>query len=204
MKTISLTTNDRPHYLRQCLDCLAACEGVEDWVLCVVSEPNYDCIEMIRGISFMRVNHFRNQVQMGVNPNTYLAVEHAFRIGSGYNVYLEDDVLLSRDALTLAEQHRCAIFPELLAFRRRKEDLAQPQLVCRSAEEGLLGCGFAMWTKDWPRVRSHWFEVNPPEHKGETWDLALGAALEAAGTLIWRPMVNRSRHIGVTGTHTSV
>lgn len=201
MKTISLATNNRPHYLQQCLDALKACPGVEDWLLVVSQEPNLDCFEMISKINWMPVNFFRNTICRGCNVNTFLAIETAFRLGSVYNLYLEDDIVLSPDALTLATQWGLEN-REPMALRRRVQDLNAPTEVRLSDEEGLLGCGFVCAYIHWPYLREHWFEMNPKEYNGETWDLALGDALLKSGTKLWRPMINRSRHIGVVGTHT--
>lgn len=204
MRTISLSTNDRPHYLKETLDALKNCVGVKDWTLVVSLEPNIECWDMISQIGFMEVIRLRNQIQRGVNVNTFLAIESAFHLDAEYNVYLEDDVLLSRDALTLARQWAAGDRRHVLAFRRRQQRLVGGERhVELSDEEGLLGCGFVCGCGQWPHLRAHWFEVNPPQHKGETWDLALGDALQREGAKLWRPMINRSRHIGVTGTHTS-
>lgn len=205
MKTVSLSTNNRPDYLRRTLEALKANTGVAGWTLVVSQEACAECQKIIDEVDWMPKIVSVNRYIMGVTVNTFLAAQLAFRLGGEFNVYLEDDMILSPDALALADAYR--LFPgskesTLLALRRRIQNLDQPEVVSISDEEGLFNCGWCAHAEQWPMIRSHWFDVEPFRYKGECWDLSLGYFLLRTKAKVWRPMVNRSQHIGINGTHT--
>lgn len=205
MKTISIPTNDRPEYLQRVIDSILAADGHEDWTLCFSMEPNYQTREIIGRLRVPMRCSF-NSTQKGCDANTFLAADFAFSLGAEFNLYLEEDTVISKDALTLADEFRAREDnePSVLCLRRwhASQDVVRP-LDVEPANHGLLGNGFA-YSMKWYRkhIRSWWF-YHTPELGGFGWDWSLSWGLEKQGIRQYRPLVNRSQNIGVSGTTTS-
>lgn len=119
-------------------------------------------------------------------------------LGSDLNLYLEDDYLLTPDALTMIDQWNTSDFGGVICLRR--PDAAQhfPENIVTRLQSGLFGCGFA-WRKDsWTGIRRAWFATDHDD-RYTMWDLAVARQLR--DTIQWRPTVNRSYGIGHIGTH---
>lgn len=137
--------------------------------------------------------------RIGCRKNTHRACERAVDAGADWIFYLEDDVVVSRDALTLCDQFIGTYLPGILCLRRwhRDQDLTVPDLVS-AANHGLLGNGFLFHRSNWPFLSSWWFR----EDAGPMWDWSVSYGLETNNIPQYRPLVNRSQNIGVNGTHT--
>lgn len=195
MKTISIPVNNRREHLISVVKNITDNDGFLDWKLVFSCEPNAD-------VTFCRnVNGIisKNSQQRGCWVNTFLAADLAMTSGSTLNLYLEDDYLLSPDALTLVSQWNVSGKVGVLCLRRAhdRQDTNRPADV--SAERsGLFGCGFAWRGPMWPCVREAWFGRDF-ENEYRMWDHSIAEGLRDVPQ--WRPMVNRSFGIGVNGTH---
>lgn len=200
MKTISIPTNDRVELLAQTLESLHAAEGIADWVLVFSCEPDAKVERLVADVgSWASTYVHRNPCKMGCWVNTFLAANFAMQLGSDLNLYLEDDIIISRDALTLVDQFE-KTNAKILALRRPESTLAPNPIFVKPFVGGLFGDGFA-WRKDlWPLIRCLWFAA---DGKGNLsmWDLALEEGLRRANISQVRPLMNRSQNIGITGTH---
>jgi hypothetical protein len=66
-------------------------------------EPgNDEVIDIIKNIDFIETDIIINRKQLGLNANTFAPMNRAFK-KSDFNLYLEDDIILSPDALNLFE-----------------------------------------------------------------------------------------------------
>lgn len=180
MKVISLPTHNRPALLAQTRAAIAAAVGASDWLLC-------ECPD--------------SSPPLGCRLNTFRACRLAVERGASWVLYLEDDILVSRDALTLCSQFAAEPLPGILCLRRwhASQDLAAPALVA-SAPHGLLGDGFLFPAALWSYLSSWWLR-DEPGMGGAMWDWSVSWALARDVVPQWRPLVNRSRNIGVRGTH---
>lgn len=154
---------------------------------------------VVRGVTFCETHIRTNKEKKGCRANTHAAVQFAHDLGSDFNVYVEDDIIVSRDALTLADAFHDSRESGVLVMRRwhTTQELDKPDIV-KPDFHGLLGNGFA-WNRDMHSfLTGHWF-VNTP--KLPMWDWSVDAGLANARVLCWRPMVNRTTSIGVHGTH---
>ena len=103
MKTLTLTVNNRPGYLRQLLDSLRR-NNVDgyDLLYCAVEPGCPEVLDVCKAIDFIPTHVHLNAERLGVRENPYQALRAVFDMGSDFNVYLEDDLLVSPDALDLA------------------------------------------------------------------------------------------------------
>lgn len=206
MKTISIPTNDRPQYLRQVLESIRACPEHEDWVLVFSCEPNHEIKQLINTINWMGLYVSTNIVnrRTGINTNTFLAASLAFSLGSKFNLYLEEDVVISRDTLAMADQFYREKVNGVLCLRRwhHSQKMDEPTRV-QPANHGLLGNGFAWRRELWEKTIRPWWFWYEPNLPAFGWDWSVSYGLDNQRIRQWRPMVNRSRNIGVQGINTA-
>jgi hypothetical protein len=133
-------------------------------------------------------------------------LDTAFRLGSEFNVYAEEDFEFSPDALALAEAFRTSAHSTtdlMLAFRRVSEDTSRPEFVRTSGlGDGLMGAGFCCRSWAHPILSNWWLHYDPSFMWADGWDVSIGTMVEKMGYKVWRPMVNRSQHIGEVGHNT--
>lgn len=208
MFTISMPVYRRPEYLRKSLDSIRSNKDHVDWTLVISVENGAipEVMAMVDGISFMDKRIFHCPTKMGLDNNTNRAFNLAWKQGSDANLYLEDDIVLSKDALLL-----CSSFfnrgrsrgyqtqEELLGLGQEfvcKDETRPKAIKTQPRVVGLLGNGFfcAFHMQDF--FNRHWFD-------GRTWDLNLHCALQEEGKHIdiWRPLIPRSTQIGFHGEH---
>lgn len=201
MKTISIPTNDRLELLMECLNSIRNAVGYKQWTIVFNCEPKQRVVDYVSRISWAPIYFHRNPCQMGCWVNTFLAANFAMSLGSDFNLYLEDDIVISRDALTLADQFRKSRY-QVLSLRRPEPYLSNfPQRVS-SFPGGLLGDGFAWRKEDWPTIRSLWFQRSS-NGKYEMWDWSIEHGMKERNITQARPCLNRSQNIGLmsVGTH---
>lgn len=206
MKTITIAVNDRPEYLQQVLASIKEAKGSERWTICLSLEPCEEIRALIDRLKIQAVVSC-NMFKKGCDGNTFASAELAFSFGSEFNLYLEDDVVISKDALVMAEafRKRSADEPSVLCLRRWHEaqDLSKPVIITNAPGMGLLGNGFA-YSMRWYRqfIRPWWFYWSPTL-PGFGWDWSLSHGLDTTGVRQYRPLVNRSQNIGLNGTTTA-
>jgi hypothetical protein len=209
MRTISIPVYNRPQYLRQCLDSIKAAEHDVDWVLVISAEPGVgpesdQVFNMIHEIDWIETKISFNSFKRGIDVNTFLAADLAHQLGSTFNLYLEDDVVVGRDALIMAEWFSSSPFavePSIMCLRRKVEDLSKPSTLAEQ-NEGPLAEGLGYDTKWWPKhFRGYWLGYDR-RMVGFGWDWSLSWKLNEFKFKQYRPFVNRARNIGMIGTHT--
>ena len=105
-KTISLACYNRPQYLKRVLSSLRnQIADLSDYELVVSCDNGRDkktieVIKMVHDVDFIKTKIIVNNKKLGINRNTFYAINEAYKIAD-YNLYLEDDIVLSPDALNL-------------------------------------------------------------------------------------------------------
>jgi len=212
MKTMTLTVANRPHYLQRMLDSLRACKGVEDYMLFVGAEPlNQRCIALIQQIDWMPVRLRVHGKILGIRHNPFETINRAFREGSQFNLYLEDDIILSPDAVQLANWYQTLPrYEEYLALClfRYASDPTRPTDVLLGEREGktrFSALGLGISKKAWDTLFApFWFDdARSKELTGETntgWDYTVTTTLKVMEDLQFLvPAFGRSTHIGRDG-----
>jgi len=108
-KTITVAAYNRPHLLGLLLKSLEEqMRPLDDYRLYIRIDGGGDRFEDVKqvalGVDFVDTEVFWPKKNEGVNLNTYALMERVFEEhGADWNVYLEDDSLLSPDAFSLIE-----------------------------------------------------------------------------------------------------
>lgn len=212
MKTMTLTVANRPEYLERMLQSLRRCQGVEDYVLYVGAEPmNTLCVQLVQNIDWMAVHLRVHGKKLGIRHNPYETINRAFREGSEFNLYLEDDIVLSPDAVQLANWYtNLPDFEDYLALclLRYDSDPTRPTDILYGTREGgtrFSALGLGMSRKSWIELFApHWFnDARSKELLGETnvgWDYTVTTTLRTQPELQFLvPALSRSNHIGRDG-----
>jgi len=195
MKTISIPVHNRPGSLARVLASLQECPEWHEWKVVVSREPATSSLTDAFALALASLPDLylsTNQKRLGCWDNTFRAASLAMSLAPTLNLYLEDDYLLSPDALTLIAQWDASGHDGVLCLRRphAAQDASAPSLVSPLAS-GLFGCGFAWRACSWPAIATQWNAPAP------MWDIAM----ERLPLPQWRPLVNRSHGIGLIGTH---
>lgn len=104
MKIITMTAYNRPDYTQAVLNALSKCEGASSWVFMPCVEPrNESVVSMIRKFDGCENRCTVNVRQLGLNRNTFQAIQRAVSLEPELIVHLEDDIVLSPDALVYFE-----------------------------------------------------------------------------------------------------
>ena len=193
-KTITLTAHNRPHYLRRVIDALRR-NALEGYSLYCQLEPGCgECLEICRTIDFLPCEVIVNKCRLGVRENPYALLARVFEQGSAFNVYLEDDVVLSPDAFDLANwfaqlQHAYVL---CLCFMNYGSNSDDPLRVTTGSFNAL---GFCLTNHAWNTYFApHWHA----DERGWDWSItSLHAAHPELRVL--QPTLGRSNHIGRTG-----
>jgi hypothetical protein len=145
---------------------------------------------------------------LGITKDLASTLELAFDLGVTQFVYLEDDILVSPDALRLA--HWYFTHPKYsddqagLAFCREESagnDASRPaEVAMHSSRFGLLGQGWAFTRNQYVTfIRPYWSHWHPA-CPTEAWDYNLAVWAQVLNKSVWRPRLSRSRHCGAVGS----
>ena len=102
-KAIVCTANNRPNSLKRMLSSLSK-NNTDGYVLYIQVEPgNNGVLRIASRIDFMPTRVFENKVRLGVQDNPFELLFAVFEtFAADEVVYLEDDLILSQDALSMA------------------------------------------------------------------------------------------------------
>jgi hypothetical protein len=208
MKAICLTTYQRVGYLMQTLSALETCLR-PDWYLVVRSELDNNASDIIKKSTLPVAKHTINKSRMGLSNNILQCLNDAEKEGATSFLHLEDDVLLSPDALDLCDWYLSTHTKETsgLALCRKDENTVSYSDLENVAENsaclGQLGQGYCF------NEQTFWEFVNPNWHNGRlewgngAWDWTLAGLAIEQNKKIFRPRISRSKHIGVYGQNTN-
>jgi hypothetical protein len=172
-------------------------------------EPGCDEVfELCRNIKFIPTELILNEEVLGVKRNPYELLNRLFEDGSDYNVYLEDDSILSPDAILLSnffydnfkhdEYFACC-------FHNYKSDKAQKKK-CIAVQE-LVAIGFSLFKSAWNKwFKPYWFDdavAREYDTGGVGWDWSIRGSMKKHKKLCLTPCYSRSMHIGKSGVHST-
>ncbi len=198
-KAITLIAYNRPDYLKEVISALSQVKGIEDYRLfCGIDPGCPKVVEMCRNIDFVESEIVVNPARFGVNYNNRRIIQHAFSKGSGFVVAVEDDIVLSRDALSL-----CNWFHD---WENRDAFLLMNLFAGDSSNETPLRVEsrrhFCPW--GWCVTKQKYEEWIQPAWMRDTrgWDFSINQLIEREPSLkVLTPTLSRTRNIGRTGVH---
>lgn len=200
LKTVTITTHDRPEYLRRALRRLhAAVENSEhDYHLYAGVEPGcQDCVDQLMAVDNMPVTLIRNGHKLGVRDNPFRLLTYVFEVaGSDMNVYIEEDVVISPDVFRMADWYSREddSYFSLQLFNKGANTDNLADLV-PIGSEGFSALGFVMKKGMWPNLKRMWYA----NERG--WDWSVCEMLAENDMRMITPTMSRSNHIGREGTN---
>jgi hypothetical protein len=196
---MTMTAFKRPKYLQTALDSLSKNGGLDDYVLNFGIEPgNEEVIKICKSVSFMQSNAVVNPRQLGVRDNPYELLKRTFNSGVDGVLYLEDDIVISTDAVGLATWYlnhpRRNEFLCMNLYNHDSRSDADPAATFAGSKFSALG--FAITKEQWA---THFEPAWKRDARG--WDFSI-TGLIASGLRVLQPRISRSHHIGREGgTH---
>lgn len=196
---MTMTACSRPTYLKQVLDSLAKNPGTQNYTLHFGIEPvNSEVAKVCQSVTFMPTSVTINKNRLGVLRNPFELLKRTFESGVEGVLYLEDDVILSQDAVNMATwyfaQESKNDYLCMNLYNHDSSSDADPSAMFPGDKFSALG--MAITKEQW---KSH-FEPNwTNDRRG--WDFSI-TALIGSGKKVLQPRVSRSHHIGRQGgTH---
>jgi len=196
MNAICMTAYNRPEYLRQTLAALKACPELPQFEVFVSVDPSDKSYLIYKELCHPDHVH-TNTTRRGSSDNVRWVIEWAWCRGADFMLYLDDDCVVSPDALRLA-----------LWFKDKAQDFACLELFSRNREPAgpdaieqhptFNALGWACSVKDYDGLLHRaWHDKEQP-----LYDLAMHKVMTDAGALALRPRLSRSKHIGrLNGTN---
>jgi hypothetical protein len=209
MRVVAVLAYNRPDYLEKCLEALSECRGAEEWgVLVSVDGPcGQQPMPSFKVPKNLSVEVARHQANQGIDRHNALCASGVFDNleKADFMVMLEDDALLTPDALELAygyyswprrDDYLFMSIGDPKYAKGPATDEEYAQLV-----EERYGIYTSAWcfTKDsWTKMRSVW---NHPMRTQLGWDWSLSTSMHSNGWKSIYPVVSRARNIGRVGVH---
>lgn len=199
---IAMTAYGRPDCLAQTLAALRVQDlrGFER--LYVAQDPGHPdeaaVTRMIRQIAFMPSTAWVNRVAMNNRWNLPLVVDRAFNTGADIVTILEDDILLSPDALDLVRWWglKTELHATTLALCLFNDSFTTERAGDVERYKHFCPWGWACTRQQWTSILKPNWNRNP-----RGWDFSVVEMCEHYGRETVRPVVSRSKHIGETGIH---
>jgi hypothetical protein len=207
MKTITLTVSGRPQYLRPMLASLEKNDLAGYEYLKINIEPgNEEVVDICNNIKFIPTKIQINASNFGVRLNPFEALKYVFMDGSDFNVYLEDDILLSPSAFKLANFHyREFANSEHVAACSFHNYQSRPDKDVVEMISEFVAIGFSLTKTSWKKYfRPYWFDDGIAEEQqigGIGWDWSIRAVIKKFNLQVMTPFYSRTTHIGEVGTH---
>lgn len=200
-------------YIDQFLSSLSKQTTLIDWRLLLSFEPvssGYDSTVLFPLVAdtnkFVPTSYWVNPQRLGATDNTYEVCRAAMKDpGCEALLYLDDDILLSPDAVALCDWYLQQTHPVPdagICLCNEVSDPSRPDSIsANDTWRGLVGQGYCYTRQTWlDFVKPNFFADNPA-WAGHSYDWALATRAQELGRIILRPRYSRSQHIGVVGLH---
>ena len=192
---IVIVAYNRPNYLRRVLDNLADCDGIEDYPVHIFIDPadreeTRETVETVaKSFAASKITRVStHSTRLGPHKNIRLAVNNAFEsYGARFVIVLEDDVILSRDALLFMEYARDTFENDTNVFTatgyanncHREDCVVDPTFRHRTTRRK----HFTPWF--WGTWRDRWQELHKSTWTG--WDVEMNFELSETRKIIQKP-----------------
>lgn len=222
MKTITIAAYNRPDHLRQLLDSLRGqLRPLDDYALHIRVDAGGDRFTEVMevaasarrwaGVLCLTSPH-KNR---GINRNTYWLMQHVFdEHGADYNVYLEDDLVLSPDAFNLVEwyiDNEAALraLPEVedigvFCLCRLREHGAPGAADAVYLSRAFVGWGFVLTRHQWEQyAQPGWRRAEQLWGRPMMWDNSMANYIRVQGATVYNafPALSRVTNTGREGVH---
>jgi len=211
MKTITFPVGYRPTYLKQFLESLSS-QDIGDYKIICSAEKSAECIDILKNCGLpmtilIKSNSSGVRSHSGARDNMYNVLNYAFENGSDFNVHLEDDFLLSPDAINLANwyyenyKNDPYTYTSYGLFNWGSTGNDFNGLVTATTFHGLGWCAFKEnWTECYGK---YWYDDKLARKHANAygWDWAIEAFFKEFKRKSILPVISRTNHIGrIDGT----
>lgn len=203
MRTITVHAYKRPTCLRRLLADLCANDCARfDQLFCRLDPwrrfQSESCEDLCQGVTFIRASVRVNPRVEGVRRNPFNVLSTAFdERGSDYNVYLEEDITISPDALALAKWYHSVADSDAelcLAFFNPDTPGDPASVFRRTGGCDFRALGLAFTRAQWERYfKPRWFD----DPRG--WDFSIRKLIVKERLAVVTPRFTRSNHTGREG-----
>lgn len=195
-KSITISAQKRPEHLRETLEALKQCDGIEEWgkplVLIDYHPKQQECMEVALKAGFT-VQTFG--VKLGCNRVIWRAMDHGFHNErSDFHVHFEDDTVPTKGALRWFDW----AMKNLWTFKVLSV-LAYQRIPCGEDNEYLMQQGDLSW--GWGTWRDKWTGFLAPNWLHEDGDMAWDTHIHQRFMGTWwvaQPCVSRIQNTGKT------
>jgi hypothetical protein len=193
---ITMTTYRRPDYTRQVLDALARCRGIGNCRLLVACEPGHpEVVAAFNGWDACYIHLKVNEKRRGLNKNTRTVLSRALELQPDYLLHIEDDTVLSPDALeyyqwALNESRKHADVFSVAGYNKPDKPPAPADVKLAAKRKWFTCWGWAVTGKRLAEILQHWSAANP---KSFAWHLNKKVR---AGRFEIYPKLSRVQNIG--------
>jgi hypothetical protein len=200
LRTITIAAYRRPVYLQQVLDSLSEAlkncpEFRPDSIILGIDPGGHSEIIKMDWPPLFEIIQWPEH--LGINEHPRRLLQYAFmELGSDFNVHLEDDTVLSPDALRLALWFQRTPNDALtLSLHNPSYDYEHPERVYRTER---FGCwGWACNRPAWMRWLSHYWNYKRELPIG--WDWSISKLMAEKGMHSFAPSLSRVHNIGREG-----
>lgn len=158
-KVIVMPTYRRADYTKTVLEGMKSCYGIEDYKVFIHHEPGYpEVLDIINDSSELNITIIENDNVLGLNQNIYNCLSHGFSL-SDYVIYLEDDVVPTKDCLKYFEwaRDKYANDPDVFSvtsYNRQVVPIEDNFKIHR--RQWFVPWGWATWKNRWEEIKTKW------------------------------------------------
>lgn len=209
MKTITFPVGYRTNYLKEFLDCLKK-QDLHDYTIFCSAEASPQCIEILKTCGLvinivLKPGSTGAKSHDGARANMFNALNSAFGAGSTFNLHLEDDFLLSPDAVNLANWYYNNYKDKPLTYMAYGMFGCSPRGDDYTALEEVPffeGLGWCAFKENWESCyKPNWHnDALAMEYTGRYgWDWAVQGYFKKNKCKALHPLINRTQHNGRHG-----
>lgn len=199
MRAICIPAFNRPALLQSTLRGIERA-GLNGWTVFVLVDGNG--FEVSGFVAPVPICILKNSYQMGCSWNSFLVCHWAFSKGAKSILFMDDDILLSPDALQLCDWylsiHRDPSDLGLCLCRKETNDPSRPNSISvTDIYQGHFGQGWCFTREMWLEfILRKWWAQGDKAH-----DWILCAEAQNHGKRVYRPRLARAKHDGAVGYH---
>ena len=207
-KTITVTVSNRPNYFSNLVRSLNTLHGINEYLVVFSIEPNESLDENLKICDAFNFNYIINvnKYIQGVRQHPYNILNWVYKF-SKFNVYLEEDISISRDILSMANFFNVSNETStLLCFFNKSgiEISDNTILMLKERPNDEISCnrfapfGWCMNVDKWDSQFKQWWNIDP-----RGWDYSVSDKMIEHKCDICVSSTNRCNHIGEFGTHST-
>ena len=216
MRTVLVLGYNRADCLAQCLRALSRCRWIDQYVVAVSLDDAKNQEEVAKVASKWVASHNATRPihpayyapspkKSGVDRHNQYSLDLVFQ-ESDFVVVVEDDCLLTSDALELADWYAINLDREQYvlgslgdpSYRKVWPEDVEASYRALYNSEGLYTSGWCLTKGAWAKIAPHW---NQRLKTQLGWDYSLGFTMWEQGWKMLHPEIGRAQNIGRTGVH---